>query len=288
MDTILITGADGFLGSRLCEMFCRSYHVIALVRNPGTLIRLDASEFEVINENHPSLETICREAIFIIHTATVYGRAEVSVTSLLATNLLLPLKLLQYAGEKLQAFINTDSFFTKSSTSGLYGHLRHYTLSKLQLNEWLMQWPGVKILNMRLEHMYGVGDNADKFVPSLIARIYSNEKQIDLTDGLQQRDFVYIDDVRTAFATVVKNAGAFPVGYSLVEVGSGTATSIRDFAITVKTLCGSSSILNFGTIPRQRNEFEVSRADLSCLSALGYSPAYTLTQGIQQIINSIK
>ena len=48
-------------------------------------------------------------------------------------------------------------------------------------------------------------DNPDKFIPWLQSSLMKGKKNIELTSGIQLRDFIYIDDVITAFQYILSN-----------------------------------------------------------------------------------
>ncbi len=74
---------------------------------------------------------------------------------------------------------------------------------------------------MKIFHMYGPGDSPNKFIPWLIAQLKNNVPKIDLTAGEQTRDFIYIDDVCTAFKTVCDKMDDIPERFASFEVGTG-------------------------------------------------------------------
>ncbi|MDN4562890.1 NAD-dependent epimerase/dehydratase family protein, partial [Salmonella enterica subsp. enterica serovar Typhimurium] len=78
---------------------------------------------------------------------------------------------------------------------------------------------------------YGAFDGDDKFTSMVIRRCLSNQP-VKLTSGLQQRDFLYIKDLLTAFDCIISNVNNFPKFHS-IEVGSGEAISIREYVDTV-------------------------------------------------------
>lgn len=56
-----------------------------------------------------------------------------------------------------------------------------------------------KMINIKIEHMYGALDDENKFIYWLINKLKQNVEKIDLTSGVQKRDFIYIDDIVSAY-----------------------------------------------------------------------------------------
>lgn len=289
MKRILLTGATGFLGSFLLKrLIADGYDTVVLKRSTSNDHRV-AKELKKVKSYNVDLIPIDdifqenRSFDLILHTATNYGMDGVPLSTVLQDNVIFPLTLAETAVQYgCNTFINTDSFFGKESLS--YQYLAYYTFSKKASID-ALKVANVHLINCRLEHVYGPGDNANKFVTSIITQLLANKPSIDLTDGKQKRDFVFVDDVIDAFACIISHVDDLPK-FTEVEVGTGYATSIFDFVSTVKNaLPHSQTFLNWGILPRRIGEFEESKANLSVLSMLGWKPAIMLDDGISRVIN---
>ena len=214
MKTILLTGATGFLGSHLLKKLLSGigYKIILLKRSFSNVSRI---ENELKNDNVKSydIDEIELEKIFeqekitiIIHCATEYGRQGVNVGDIWNTNLILPVKLLELALKfNVQGFINTDSYYNKGERL-FYPYLLNYSLSKKSLNLWLDYFSDkIKIINMVLEHVYGEDDSPNKFVNEMINKIAIEKvKFVNLTEGDQIRDFIYVEDVAETYLKAIE------------------------------------------------------------------------------------
>ncbi len=260
--TILITGINGFLGSNLAKSFKTDYNIVGLELCCKNLWRIENENFPVYEANDNGIEQLFLENKIegIIHTATLYGREEIRKSVLFANNVLAPIKLLEKAIDNgIKYFINTDSFFNDGKLN--YNYLYDYTLTKKQLIEWLKSFQQqVKIINMKVFHMYGPGDAPNKFIPWLITQLKNNVPELDLTAGEQTRDFIYIDDVVMAFKTVCKNIRTIENNYNSYDVGTGNSVTLRSFIETAKDVLGSKTKLNFGSIPYREGEIMKSEA----------------------------
>lgn len=289
---ILLTGCTGFLGSRLLRRFLADGEdVIALKRSTSSTTRIDA------DLAHPQLRLIDvdREDIArafdrfaidtIVHAATQYGREATPLHTILEANLILPLRLAELGIlQGTRCFINTDSYFNKNNSA--YSSLLDYALSKKSLLDWLRKLsPQIRIVNVMLEHIYGPYDAPSKFVESLVRRIgVERVAQVPMTHGHQRRDFVYLEDVVSAFVKLVDYGRHREFRLATFEVGTGESLQIRDFALAVKRLANSSTDLCFGSIPYRSDEIMNSVADISPLLELGWRPAVGVEQGIAAIL----
>ena len=267
MKTILITGANGFLGKALCSKLIESYVIVPVTRATGT-------DLGGMFKN--------TKIDYIIHAATFYGRSYEGATELIESNILLPLRVCEMGIKQgTKAFINADTFFNCEQN---YDYLTGYIKSKKQVNEWLKTLSNrIPIINMKIQHMYGLGEGGDKFIPQLLEKLIAG-KEMPLTMGEQKRDFIYIDDVVSAYLTILAHIDTQPKGFITYNIGTGKSISIKELCLTVKQLANSNSNLIFGALSYRENEIMDSFADNSILKELGWEPKISLEEGIKKII----
>lgn len=137
----------------------------------------------------------------------------------------------------------------------------------------------INFFNILLENFYGENEPKDRFIHYLIGKLKNNE-DIDLTDGKQKRDFVYIEDVIEALNLIISSNLK---GYIDIPIGSGKAISIRELVEYIKELLNSKSNLNFGAVPSRNNEYS-GIPDLSILNKIGFQPKYDFKSGIKKLL----
>jgi len=292
MKTVLLTGATGFLGSYLLEsLLYGGYKVVILKRSTSDTWRINHLASQVIAYD-VDIGGMLEKAFveqpidIVIHTACSYGRNEESICEVVENNLIFGLKLLDACLKyHVPIFCNTDTLLNK--------HVNDYALSKYQLTEWLQQKSNqIQVINMKLEHMYGPKDDSTKFVSWLLSQMKDDVAEVQLTSGEQLRDFIYIDDVVSAYMKVLEKAGELN-GYSEFEVGTGTSIPVKSFIESLKRSYEESfglslSYLNFGAIPYRDGEAMKFRVNNAALLALGWKPSYSLEQGLELMIEDIK
>jgi nucleoside-diphosphate-sugar epimerase len=284
---IVLTGVTGFLGSHLataliaqgCEVVGLKRRLSSLHRLEGVLPRLtlvdaDDADFDALFRDHGKIDAI-------IHTATSYGRNNESVTEVFAANTEFPLRLLD-AGSRagVHAFMNTDTILDK--------YLNLYAFSKNQLVEWgrfFTLHKKITFWNLRLEHFYGAGDDANKFTAHIVNSCLANVPEIRLTLGEQRRDFIYIDDVVSAYLLLLREIQRAPPGLREFDIGSGTSISIREFVSLVKRLTNSVTELNFGALPYRDAEVMHSVANVEPLTTLGWQCNHDIEAGIRKLLS---
>lgn len=291
MKHILLTGATGFLGSHLLEaLLCQGNQVTILKRSTSDACRIkhllgSVAEFDV--DVQPLEDAFKPKKVdVVIHTACSYGRHGESVHSVVETNLLFGLRLLDVA-----TFFNTDIFFNTDTLSPKY--LNAYSLSKKHFVEWLKQRSSeIKVVNLKLEHMYGPKDDQTKFVRWVISQLEQNVERIPLTEGKQLRDFIYIEDVVSAYLLTLEKSSLFDA-FTEFDVGSGQLVEVRKFITELYDAFklqnpDLTTMLGFGDIPLRSNELMQVEVDNSALLQLGWTPMTTIHQGIQKTIKAHK
>lgn len=276
---ILITGINGYLGSNLAKSLYEDHNIIGLEYSLHNLNRIEDYNFKVYSVENGILEELFVENKIevIIHTATFYGRQNESVKTIANANLFIPFDLLDKAIKNgCKTFINTDTVLDRFVST--------YALTKNHFREWLyLRRNEIKIVNMQLEHFYGPDAPETNFITSMIKRLKQNETSIDLTEGEQLRDFIYIDDVVNAYQTILKSQHFFE-NFSEYQVSTKQLISIKDLMMKLKQLTDSTSKLNFGAIHYRENELMHSETDNSSLVKLGWNPLYSINEGLKKTI----
>ncbi len=287
--TIVITGATGYLGSKLVYMLISKYehmyNIVVLKRSTSNTFRIDAVAKKVLmyNLDEVSLDQVFEEnkVDYIVHCATDYGRKSVDPMRIIDANLVLPVKLIEYGRKyNVTAFINTDTILDKG--------INHYSLSKKQFRDWLLSYKSSMVcVNIELGHFYGIGDDKTKFISYIIDALKRKEPTVDLTLGEQKRNFAHIDDVVFAFLLIINHVTDLALGFYNYKVCSEREISIKDTVLLLKSLSGSAeTTFNFGALPYRENEVMTSETNIDAIKKLGWKESYTLEEGLSQMVAS--
>ena len=286
----MLSGATGFLGSHLLSALLEEGHrVVVLKRSTSSLLRIQRLMDEIVfyDIDKCELDDIFADECIevVIHVATCYSREQKNELDIIDTNIVLGISLLKHAVKYgVRIFINTDTFFNTDNL--LASHMHGYSLSKKQFIEWLkyFSFSGVSVVNMKIHHVYGPGDNSDKFIPWLRKSLINNSAPVKLTRGIQLRDFIYIDDVVSAFILALNT---MDTGEKFKEyvVCTGVKTSVRDFSLELHRQIIDKYDVNtelvFGAVPTSSDEIMDVDNDCSSLVSMGWSHLSTINQGIK-------
>ena len=218
----------------------------------------------------------------MIHTACCYGRNGESPLQIIDSNLRFGTVILEALKSlnKGATFINTGTVLSREVSL--------YALTKIQfeaLGSYIANAsnPNIQFINIKLQHMYGPGDDVSKFTSYVINACRNNVSKLPLTLGEQKRDFIYIDDVVEAYTTILENLPKLDK-VQQIELGSGESPRLRDFVETVHELTSSKTELLFGQIPYRENDAMCIVANIDTLKKLGWIPRFDIAAGIKKTI----
>lgn len=144
---------------------------------------------------------------------------------------------------------------------------------------------GISGFGLRYQNVYGPGQSLKNPYTGILA-VFSNlarqDQDIEIyEDGLESRDFVYIDDVIEATLRAVNHTGNY-VG--ALNVGSGQATSVMTVAEEIKSFFGSRSTIGV-TGAFRVGDIRHNIADVNLAQqVLGFTPSVTFKDGLAQFL----
>ncbi|QWD44508.1 NAD(P)-dependent oxidoreductase [Polynucleobacter paneuropaeus] len=285
---IYIQGATGYLGSYLTKQYLGGAHeVIGITRNKlaDKCLKQKMKWLLVSDLVTTTLCTPFKEDGLLINVATCHGRNNESVLDMEYSNVLLPLEILKkasfqygirhfiYAGTVLPSDVNIYAFTKRKFIE----ESREFCIRN-----------GVKFINIVTDQIYGPGNAAGNFISQFIENCMNpNIKSIDLTFGLQKRDFIYIDDLVSAYEIIIANIDALD-NYQEIQVGSDSPVTLRQFTELVARATNTSAALNYGAIPYRKNELMNSQLNTKIIRELGWKQKIGMKDGVQKIIDSKK
>ena len=138
----------------------------------------------------------------------------------------------------------------------------------------------------RYQNVYGPGQslkNPYTGILSIFSTQLRNGNAINIfEDGLESRDFVYIDDVTTATMLGIENE---KLNHQVFNVGSGVPTTVLEVAERLKRLYKADSEIkitgNFRLGDIRHNFADISRAK----QKLGYNPSFDFATGVDKFVS---
>jgi len=310
MKKILITGADGFIGSHLTEMLvAKGYNVKALSQynsfnNWGWLEIINyKNNIEIVSGDirDPNFcKSITKDVDMIFHLAALIAIpfSYVAPDSYVETNIKGTLNICQAAKE------NGVSRIIHTSTSEVYGTAKYvpideqhplqpqspYSATKIAADAMAMSFYNsfdLPITIARPFNTYGPRQSARAIIPTIITQIATGKKEIKLGDISPTRDFNYVEDCCRAFIMLAESEKT--IGET-INIGSNSEISIGDTLKMIKELMSSDiTFIN----DQQRNRPEKSEVyrlwcDNNKINKLvGYKPQINIQDGLKKTIDWI-
>jgi len=260
MTKVLVTGADGFIGSHLSELLVREGHDVrafVLYNSEGRRGWIDRIDPDCRDEldihigdirDPQSAATAVRGADIVYHLAALIGipYSYQAADSYVDTNIRGTLNLLQAArDEDIQRFMQT-------STSEVYGTAQTVPISEDHPLNAQSPYAATKVASDQLAlsfhrsfelpvtvvrpfNTFGPRQSARAVIPTIISQIASGAKSLKLGSLHPTRDFNYVED--TARGMVAAASARNTVGET-VNLATGYEISIGDLAAMIADIMG--------------------------------------------------
>ncbi len=304
---ILVTGADGFIGSHLTErLIARGCDVRAFVQynSFGTWGWLDALPEPVRRDLHVfagdvrdphGVRTAMTGCDVVLHLAALIAipYSYHSPDTYVDTNIKGTLNVVQAARDLgIERVVHT-------STSEVYGTARFvpiteehplqgqspYSASKIGADQIALSFHaafGTPVSVLRPFNTYGPRQSARAVIPTVISQIAAGAREIRLGALHPTRDFTFVSDTARAFEAMAECDAA--VG-RVVNAGSGFEISIGDTARAIIELMGREVeiVADDQRLRPEASEVERLWADAGLMRSLtGWEPAYGGGEGFRR------
>ena len=284
---ILITGANGFIGRRLVRRLADDGHSVIAVDRMASRKDLPAGARHVVSDFADASTALCveKKPFALAHLAWEMDRSRDQSGQAERFGRFLE----ECAARGLVRVVALGSSEEFGSRGGVirdedepvppvtpYGAAKRAARSTLQL---FSEKHNIPALWLRPFTVYGPGQRGSMMIPYAVSCARSRIPA-QFTDGLQSRDFVYVDDVVDALAKAVLSAQE---GFVEMNIGSGCAVRVRDVLGLIAEAMNARGLFNIGALPRRPGEPEIQQADIHAAEKLlNWHPVTTLRAGIAE------
>lgn len=308
MKNIVVTGADGFIGSHLVEELVRRGKKVKAFTYYNSFNNwgwLEQTPKEIMNEveifsgdirDPNGVRTALRGADCVYHLAALIAipYSYHSPSSYVETNINGTLNVLQAVKDfNIEKLVHT-------STSEVYGTAQYvpidedhplvgqspYSASKIgadQLAYSFFSSFNLPISIARPFNTYGPRQSARAVIPSIITQlIHTNKDIIELGSLTPTRDFNYVDDIVSGFISIGESKKS--IG-EIINLGSNFEISIKDTVNIIKDIIGVDTRIICSEERLRPTNSEVDRLwanNSKALSILDFKPAYSGVEGFKK------
>ena len=308
MMKILITGAAGFIASRVCEMLLEKGEQVVGLDNMNDYYDVRLKEYrlnklltypnftfykadiENLDELKPIFEAHAFRSVFNLAARAGVRYSMENPWVYLHTNTEGTLNLLE-----LMKDFGVGKFIL-ASTSSLYAGLPMPFTEDLPVNTPISPYAaskkaaeafaytyhrqyGIDVSILRYFTVFGPGGRPD-MAPYRFAKWILEGTPISLFgDGAQARDFTYVDDI--ARGTILAEK---PLGYEIINLGGGKEpVTINQFIAWIEQLTGKKATINYQ--PSHSADMDCTMANIEKAKLLlGWQPTVDTYEGLKEIL----
>ena len=315
MNTILVTGGAGFIGSHLCDRllnngarvvcldnFDNFYDPNIKIINVERLSRKFSEQFELVtgdirNPDHLKKSFQKNQVDFVVHLAARAGVRPSIVEPLLYedVNIRGTITLLEACQEtKIKNLIF-------ASSSSVYGENQRVPFSEKDLDIQPISPYGAtkragELLCYSYHHLYGINIACLRIFTAYgprqrpemaihkFARLIDQGGKIPLFgDGSSRRDYTYIDDLIEGILGVMRQHE----GFEVYNLGESQTTSLRELIGLIESAFGKKA--NIEMLANQPGDVSITYADITkARRMLNYQPKVSMEEGIKRFVEWYK
>lgn len=304
---ILITGADGFIGSHLTEALFKfncNLRVMTMYNSFNTWGWLDTIDKKVLKNievisgdirDKKFVNNACKNIDYIFHLASLIAipHSYNSPYAYLETNALGTLNLVESSLE------NNIKKIIHTSTSEVYGESSKIPINELELIKAKSPYSAMKIAADQIAYSYfstynlpitilrpfntfGPRQSCRAIIPTIITQLLNTKNKIKLGSLYPTRDFLYVADTVDGFIKSLlseKNIG------EIINIGSGYEISIGNLVQMIQKIMKTKFLVSTDKDRIRPKPGEVFRLKADIKKAkklLNWKPKYTGKDGLQK------
>lgn len=307
---VLVTGADGFIGSHLTERLVEAgarVRALVLYNSFGRQGWLDhfpaptREEIDIVTGDIRDpfrTRVILRDIDIVFHLASLIAvpYSYHAPESYVATNVSGTLNVLQAAvDEGVKKVVHV-------STSEVYGSAQYtpidekhplvaqspYAATKIAADQMALAYAktyGLKVAVARPFNTFGPRQSTRAIIPTIITQVLSGRSEIMLGSLTPQRDFMYVSDTVDGLLAVGTTDGT--IGET-INLGTGRAISIGDLAQVIAKLHGRGGSVTHDARRVRPPDSEVDRLlcdNRKATALLKWEPKVSLEDGLRRTID---
>lgn len=311
MESILVTGGAGFIGSHLCERLLREGHQVVALDNfdeyydravkernlrevqatgPLSFVEGDIRDSDLVSQLLRD-----RQVTRVVHLAALAGvRRSLQRPDLYADvnvrGLSLLLECLRHSNVAGLVFASSSSVYGNTpqvpwqedepclepispyAATKRAGELLCYTHHHLY---------GLPISCLRFFTVYGPRQRPDMGIHQFIRRVLTGQTLTLFGDGTMERDYTYIDDIINGVTAATHRCA--DLGFQVFNLGNTHRVALRDLVSTIEAESGARAIIEWK--PEQPGDVKRTWADVSRAAAqLGYQPKVGIAEGVRRFV----
>lgn len=293
---VLVTGAGGFIGKRLCETLSgkANVEVFALSRRVQTFPEqvscvsgdiMDPERVDQIFREH-RFDAVVHLAAITEHEAIVDRKMETFSINLDGTlNLLRSFN--RYCKGAQFLYASTGKVYGKTNEMPITENAICNPLNILgkskRITEQVIDFysiPENKYLICRIFNIYGEWQKRNFVVPTILDQL--QQPELHLGNMKDERDYLYIEDLISALCACLEHREVFG-NVDVVNIGSGVPTRVEDILREIESIIGRKISVRIEENRFRNDETPVEFCSHKKLTEMtGWTPKYSLGEGLRK------
>jgi len=309
MGTIVVSGANGFLGSNLVKEFAENGYKVWIILRPESqkvnsllcgfrnvhTLQCAYTDVEKMKQEIGSIDAwfhfawggVNREEI----DSPEVQKANVEMSlAVLETSHALGCKIFMDAGSRVEYGITEDGKMDEALTCNPINEYGKAKLEFYQKAAPLCEKYKIKYCHLRFFSVYGYGDHPWSIISTLLRELPQGKK-VSLSACKHKWNFMYIDDAVEAiyqlYVAIEKNIN-FKTG--IFNIASSDTRELRSFVEEIHNMVGQCGELEFGTFVQAKEGALSIIPSTLCLQDItgGWKERYTFEEGIQITLEKMR
>lgn len=292
---ILITGGAGFIGSHLADHLVKKHNVTVLddlstgkrenVPDGADFVEGSILDVELVDKVFADIDFVFHQAAAVSVADSMQDPQRTFDVNTIGT--LNVLKTSVSNGVKKVVFASSAALYGNNPVNPKHESIilepkSPYAISKLD-GEYLLKMfreeYGIKTTAFRYFNVYGPRQDASSpysgVISLFVKRALAGEDIIIHGDGMQTRDFVYVEDVVRANELVLKHGDG-----EVFNVGTGKSITVNELAERIVEITGSESRIVYGE--GRAGDVRFSEADVGAIEGVGYRAKVSVEEGLRR------
>lgn len=294
MKKVIVTGANGFIGSNLIKkLYYNKVKIYAIVRNKEkaknllgldnvNIIECKMCDYSKLNKliSEEEIDTFYHFA-WDGHSGDKRYDYELQLSNIKYTcdaiksakilgckRFVFPGSLIEYEYKKA-----LDKEFYDVGIGNIYGIAK---ITARNMGQVLSKNLGIDFIPTTISNVYGVGEKADRLFKSTLKKLISGEKT-SFTECEQMYDFIYIDDAAEAFYLIGENGKSFKNYY----IGNIRQRKLKKYICDIRDCVDKNAELGFGDIRFKGISLEYTEFDTySLYNDFKFEPKVGFIEGV--------
>lgn len=290
-NSVLITGATGYVGAHLTNELVKHHDVHAILREKSLcpeLLDNKKVNFHIydgtVNSMIDILNLVKPNMVFHLASLFLSSHSSEQVSGLVQSNITFGVHLLEamsLSGTK--RMINTGTSW-QHFENNVYNPVNLYAATKQAFEdilEYYKQAHGFKFVTLKLFDTYGPGDWRPKIF-KLLDEHFEKGQTLNMSSGEQYIDLVYIEDVISAYKLAFQKISLSELDlFQSYAISSGTHIKLKDLVAAYELITERKLSINWGGRPYRNREVMTPWNTGKVLP--GWSPKVDLYTGLKLI-----